>query len=307
MSNGLVIFSERQLLLLAMLATLVVGGYAVWQQNQLEAELVAQDAAYSASTTKLKQDKQELQEQLSNVRDKVVSLNEELEEAENELEDERERNDDLKEQVEEVTNSVGNLQKTVETEPELLKKYSRTFFLSENYRPESLAQIDDEYLAEDESLTVDKRVWPYLEDLLADAQDDGIDLLVTSAYRPFGQQASLNQRYTRTFGEGANQFSAQQGYSEHQLGTAVDFTTPNVNGQLTQEFANTKAFAWLQDNAYKYGFILSYPRGNQFYIFEPWHWRFVGEKLAEDLEDEGANFYEWSQRRIDTYRSEMFD
>ena len=307
MSNGLVIFSERQLLLLAMLATLVVGGYAVWQQNQLEAELIAQEEAYSASTTKLKQDKQELQEQLSNVRDKVVSLNEKLEEAENELEDERERNDDLKEQVEEVTNSVGNLQKTVETEPELLKKYSRTFFLSENYRPESLAQIDDEYLAEDESLTVDKRVWPYLEDLLADAQDDGINLLVTSAYRPFGQQASLNQRYTRTFGEGANQFSAQQGYSEHQLGTAVDFTTPNVGGKLTQEFANTEAFAWLQDNAHKYGFILSYPRGNQFYIFEPWHWRFVGEKLAEDLEDEGANFYEWSQRRIDTYRAEMFD
>jgi D-alanyl-D-alanine carboxypeptidase len=307
MSNGLFIFSERQLLLLAILATLVVGGYAVWQQNQLEAELIAQDAAYSASTTKLKKDKQELQEQLSNVRDKVVSLNEKLEEAENELEDERERNNDLKEQVEEVTDSVGNLQKTVETEPELLKKYSRTFFLSENYRPESLAQIDDEYLAEDESLTVDKRVWPYLEDLLADAQDDGIDLLVTSAYRPFGQQASLNQRYTRTFGEGANQFSAQQGYSEHQLGTAIDFTTPNVSGELIQEFANTKAFAWLQDNAYKHGFILSYPRGNQFYIFEPWHWRFVGEKLAEDLEDEGANFYEWSQRRIDEYRAEMFD
>jgi D-alanyl-D-alanine carboxypeptidase len=307
MRNGLFIFSERQLLLLAILATLVVGGYAVWQQNQLEAELIAQDAAYSASTTKLKQDKQELQEQLSNVRDKIVSLNEKLEEAENELEDERERNDDLKEQVEEVTNSVGNLQKTVETEPELLKKYSRTFFLSENYRPESLTQIDDEYLAEDESLTVDKRVWPYLEDLLADAQDDGINLLVTSAYRPFGQQASLNQRYTRTFGEGANRFSAQQGYSEHQLGTAVDFTTPNVGGELTQEFANTKAFAWLQDNAHKYGFILSYPRGNQFYIFEPWHWRFVGEKLAEDLEGENANFYEWSQRRIDTYRAEMFD
>ncbi|PSO45948.1 MAG: hypothetical protein BRC25_00310 [Parcubacteria group bacterium SW_6_46_9] len=307
MSNGLFIFSERLLLLIAILATLVIGGYAVWQQNQLEAELIAQDAAYSASTTKLKQDKQELQEQLSNVRDKVVSLNEKLEEAENELEDERERNNDLKEQVEEVTNSVGNLQKTVDTEPELLKKYSRTFFLSENYRPESLAQIDDEYLAEDESLTVDKRVWPYLEDLLADAQDDGINLLVTSAYRPFGQQASLNQRYTRTFGEGANQFSAQQGYSEHQLGTAVDFTTPNVNGKLTQEFANTNAFAWLQDNAHKYGFILSYPRGNQFYIFEPWHWRFVGEKLAEDLDDEGANFYEWSQRRIDTYRAEMFD
>jgi len=314
MTNNFLPSLERQLLIFTIFLTLAVGGYAVWKQNQLKKKLAAQDKAYSASTTELIEDKQELKEQLSSVREKVVSLNkeledteEDLEEAEDDLEDERERNDKLQEQVEEVTDSVGNLQNTVKTEPELLKKYSRTFFLSENYRPENLAQIDNQYLADDQSLTVDERVWPYLENLLADARGDGIDLLVTSAYRPFGEQANINDRYNRTFGSGANQFSAQQGYSEHQLGTTIDFTTPEVNGQLTQEFANTEAYEWLQDDAHKHGFILSYPEGNQFYIFEPWHWRFVGEKLAQDLDDANAKFYEWDQRRIDEYRAEMFD
>jgi len=301
------IFTERQLLLVLILLILVVGGFAVWQQNQLESRLIAKDAAYTASTTQLQQEKQDLKTRLSSVRKKVVSLNEELEDTEDDLDDERERNDELQDRVEEVTDSVGNLQNTVKTEPELLKKYSRTFFLNENYRPENLAQIDDEYLADDESLTVDERVWPDLEDLLDDAHDEGLDLLVTSAYRPFGEQAEINDRFNQTFGSGANQFSAQQGYSEHQLGTTIDFTTPELNGQLTQDFANTEAYEWLQDNADEYGFILSYPKGNQFYIFEPWHWRFVGEELAQDLDDEGANFYDWDQRRIDEYRGDMFD
>jgi D-alanyl-D-alanine carboxypeptidase len=299
--------SERQLLLILILLVLLVGGFAVWQQNQLESELIAQGAAYTASTTQLQQENQDLEAQLSSVREKVVSLNDELEDTEEDLEDERERNDELQDRVEEVTDSVGNLQNTVATEPELLKKYSRTFFLNENYRPENLAQIDDQYLADDESLTIDERIWPYLEDLLEDADDEGLDLLVTSAYRPFGEQAAINDRFNRTFGSGANQFSAQQGYSEHQLGTTIDFTTPEVNGQLTQDFASTEAYEWLQDNANEYGFILSYPEGNQFYIFEPWHWRFVGEELAQDLDDENASFYDWDQRRIDEYRGDMFD
>lgn len=290
---------QRRLLFVLIFLTLLIGGLAVNRQNQLEDTITQLKARYASTTQTLQAENQKLAGRLQSAQKRVSNLRDSLE-------DERERNDELEQRVEDVTDSLDKVQKTVQTEPELLKKYSRTFFLSENYKPESLAQIDQEYLdSDDESLTVDKRVWPYLEDLLEAAHDDGIQLLVTSAYRPFGEQAELNQQYLQTYGTGANQFSAAQGYSEHQLGTTIDFTTPTLKG-LSAEFADTKAYKWLQSNAHEYGFILSYPPGNQYYQFEPWHWRFVGKELASDLRQADASLYEWSQRKIDSYRSEMF-
>jgi D-alanyl-D-alanine carboxypeptidase len=110
-----------------------------------------------------------------------------------------------------------------------------------------------------------------------------------------------------TFGSGtANSFSADQGYSEHQLGTAVDFTTPAIGAVLTG-FDKTASYQWLQANAYKYGFVLSYPKGNGYFVFEPWHWRYVGVELATFLHDQGKNFYDLDQRTIDSYLIKFFD
>ncbi|NIQ05864.1 MAG: M15 family metallopeptidase, partial [Candidatus Korarchaeota archaeon] len=80
-----------------------------------------------------------------------------------------------------------------------------------------------------------------------------------------------------------------QGYSEHQLGTTVDLTTTEIGGPY-ESFAGTEAYEWLQKHAHRYGFILSYPEENEFYIFEPWHWRFVGTDLARDLERHDETF-----------------
>jgi D-alanyl-D-alanine carboxypeptidase len=99
----------------------------------------------------------------------------------------------------------------------------------------------------------------HLEDLLEDAADDDIELFATSGYRSFEEQIKIKSAYATTYGTGANAFSADQGYSEHQLGTAVDFLTSYTG--LTTAFENTQAFEWLQKNAYKYGFVLSYPKG----------------------------------------------
>src|SRR5690606_18737682 len=108
------------------------------------------------------------------------------------------------------------------------------------------------------------------------------------------------------YGSGANAFSADQGFSEHQLGTTVDFTTTGLGGGL-QGFGNTPAYQWLVQNAYKYGFVLSYPEDNAYYVFEPWHWRYVGEDLAEDLHDDDQHFYDLPQREIDQYLLHIFD
>jgi len=79
-----------------------------------------------------------------------------------------------------------------------------------------------------------------------------------------------------------------------------------VGANLTG-FENTEAYTWLQENAYKYGFVLSYPKGNGYYVFEPWHWRFVGKDLAIKLHREDKNFYDLDQRQIDEYLVSIFD
>ena len=129
-----------------------------------------------------------------------------------------------------------------------------------------------------------------------------------SAYRSFAEQRALKGDYTVTYGAGtANSFSADQGYSEHQLGTAVDFTNIKTGSSLTIKFGTTDSYQWLTANAYKYGFTLSYPENNYYYQFEPWHWRFVGVKLATMLHDTNKHFYDLSQRDIDQYLINIFD
>lgn len=204
--------------------------------------------------------------------------------------------------------TLGTLEKLSKTDPELLQKYSKVFFLNEHYAPERLAQIDKEFTYDENRIErVHALVAPYLEDLLEDAQDDDIELYVKSSYRSFTEQSKLKSAYTTTYGAGsANTFSADQGYSEHQLGTTVDFISIGQGGNLAG-FEKTAAYEWLRDNAHKYGFVLSYPPNNKYYIFEPWHWRFVGVELAKHLKDEGKYFYELEQREIDSYLAKLFD
>ena len=142
--------------------------------------------------------------------------------------------------------------------------------------------------------------------MLEDAEDDGVNLQVVSAFRSFATQKNLKATYLVRYGSGANTFSADQGYSEHQLGTTIDLSTKELDGVLSG-FDSTDAYAWLTDNAYKYGFILSYPHNNTYYQYEPWHWRFVGRELARDLHNDDKHFYDLDQREIDPYLVSIFD
>lgn len=245
----------------------------------------------------------------------ITDLNTELFSAKNEnldllnsLTEEKNRNDEFENQINKISGTVGTLEKLSKTDPELLQKYSKVYFLNEHYVPSELADIPKEYVyPEDKKLQFHAKAWPHLEDLLKDASEDDIDLRVISAYRSFGTQAALKTSYKITYGAGtANAFSADQGYSEHQLGTTVDFTTPTL-GSNFNGFASTEAYKWLRENAYRYGFILSYPKTNQYYQFEPWHWRFVGEDLARKLHNDEANFYDFDQRAINEYLVDIFD
>jgi len=263
------------------------------QEQQTVADLTRQLDAATQTITEQKQT--------------IETLEADLEATKDELRDTERALDNFEREYRDAINTVRNLDKLSQIDEELLRQYSRVSFLNENYVPKRLVEIDKKWLdatKTDEYFLAD--AWPFLKDLLKDAARDGVELRVLSAYRSFDEQAQLKGQYLVTYGEGANTFSADQGFSEHQLGTAVDFTTPEQPGQL-QGFEKTEAYTWLLDNAYKHGFILSYPEGNDFYVFEPWHWRFVGEDLARDLRRDKRTFYEVPQRELDTYRLNLFD
>ena len=284
-------------------ATAVLG-WLFMQKNNAYDDLSARHADTVASTsariteleTLLIDTRTLLEEQL----DKNVALS-------GNLEEEKNRNEEFAEQIGDISKTVGVLEKLSKTDEELLQKYSKVSFLNEHYIPSDLTNIDKEWLYnESETKQIHEKVEPFLEDMLEAALDDGVKIWVVSAYRSFGEQTSLKGAYTVTYGSGANTFSADQGFSEHQLGTTLDFTTEGIEGGL-EGFGDTEAHRWLLKNAHTYGFTLSYPENNSYYVFEPWHWRFVGVDLARDLNRADAHFYDWDQRKIDGYLISIFD
>ena len=236
------------------------------------------------------------------------NLKNDLEDLVEDYEDELDRNEEFEDQLMDLAGELDEFERLNEIDEELLSKYSKVSFLNENYVPSDIEKIDDDYILEgkdDQYFHGD--AMRFLERMFDAAERDDIDLKIISAYRSFDEQNELKGQFTEVFGTGANAFSADQGFSEHQLGTTVDITTPAVGGTF-ESFGQTKAFEWLQDNAHKYGFILSYPEDNTFYVYEPWHWRFVGRDLARDLDrDDDRTFYTLDQREINKYLLEFFD
>lgn len=211
-------------------------------------------------------------------------------------------------QVQELSSTVAALNKLASTDKQLLEKYSSVYFLNENYIPQNLSQIDPTWTAPGvKPQQILSGIQSHVYDLLDAAKKDGIEMKIRSAYRSFSEQASIKSSYTVTYGAGtANSFSADQGYSEHQLGTTVDLASAQ-NKYVLSGFDSTKAYGWMQQHAYEYGFVLSYPRGNSHFIFEPWHWRYVGVQLATRLHAEHKTLYDLDQRTIDTYLATFFD
>lgn len=250
-----------------------------------------------------------------NLSDTIAILNQNLsltKEEQDKLRDvlsfEQQRLEAQGQRINSISGTVGTLEKLTYTDEELLKKYSKIYFLNEHYVPAKLSRIDPRYTYQGrDDIQIHTSVLPFLEALLKANPDPDFDLRVISSYRSFGTQSSLKSNYTVTYGAGtANQFSADQGYSEHQLGTTVDFTTVRTGGDFGS-FDGTSDYKWLLENAHKYGFTLSYPESNSYYQFEPWHWRFVGVKLATKLYNEGKHFYDLEQREIDAYLVSIFD
>lgn len=139
------------------------------------------------------------------------------------------------------------------------------------------------------SMQLRAKALEHLEKLYQAAAGDGVELAIRSAYRSYSTQKGLFEDYASRYGEEeANRFSARPGQSEHQLGTAVDFGGTAVDFKAA--YGETPQGQWLAENAWRFGFALSYPAGKEHitgYIFEPWHYRYIGVAAAAEWKNSG--------------------
>lgn len=150
-------------------------------------------------------------------------------------------------------------------------------FLAQDFKPADIESLEknDFYVFYRNDLSLRTPAEKALRIMAEGAKNDGITLLVSSTFRSYDYQKIVYERNVRESGEEiANRESAKPGTSQHQLGTAVDF------GSITDEYAETKAGKWLYENAWKYGWSLSFPQGYEEvtgYRWECWHFRYVGK------------------------------
>lgn len=169
--------------------------------------------------------------------------------------------------------------------------------ISEQFEPE-LEEVQGVY-------KMDARVAPVMRQMIADAKNQGVDLMVCSAYRPYSSQLRnfeasvaryIQAGYSREQAETETlRLIAAPGSSEHQTGLAADIVTPAYQS-LDDGYAETAAAHWLKANAAGYGFILRYPSDKTEFThidFEPWHYRYVGEEAAREIMSQGICLEEY--------------
>lgn len=153
--------------------------------------------------------------------------------------------------------------------------------------------------------SLDYRVTPHYDKMIAAAEADGISLIPVSGYRSVERQRTNFERKIKLYMDKgyskaeatrlASEIVLMPSTSEHNAGLAMDFGT-NGNYTLDENFAKTEAFRWLSENAADYGFILRYPEDAQditMVTYEPWHWRYVGVENAKKIKASGITLEEY--------------
>lgn len=168
----------------------------------------------------------------------------------------------------------------------LVNKYNK---LNSSFKPSKLVELDKcsdggQYLAEEAKLAYDK--------LCTASIKEGLKIGVTSSYRSYESQQDIYATYLKSNGQDyVDKYVATPGYSEHQTGLALD-----VKSTVSSPFAKTKEYAWMKNNAYKYGFILRYPDEKEDITgFNPeaWHFRYVGEEIAKYVYENDITYDEY--------------
>lgn len=176
---------------------------------------------------------------------------------------------------------------------------NRQYRLSEDYVPSDLVPVEVPLIFPDHPEINQLRMpaADALKEMFASAEEEGVILYARSGYRSYGTQEIQYSSYVEANGEeAASRFSAPAGASEHQTGLAMDVTSESVGYELLESFGETPEGEWVRENAHAYGFIIRYHDGKEDitgYMYEPWHLRYVGEELAQDIYDSGLTYEEY--------------
>jgi zinc D-Ala-D-Ala carboxypeptidase len=189
---------------------------------------------------------------------------------------------------------------------DLLTIVTQTYGLSRAYAPQDLVPLAD-YLPQSVTMGLPNEVRGIIIEPLTRLVNDMIAAAlrptIISGYRSYSAQAIAYEKWATQYPEHVNIISAPPGHSEHQLGTVVDFGSPELpeivgdpDIEFHTYFYQTSEGQWLLANAHKYGFTLSYPREafeiTGFY-YEPWHYRYVGVELASLLYESERSLTEY--------------
>lgn len=169
----------------------------------------------------------------------------------------------------------------------LVNKYYK---LDEDYIPDDLIEINKKYSVKG---MIKKEVADAFMIMCEDALKLNLHIINASSYRSYKRQKELYNKAYKERQEKADLTLARPGHSEHQTGLAMDFRNLEFDIDC---FGNTEESIWLLDNAYKYGFILRYPKDKEHltgYNYEPWHYRYVGVDAATYIHDNDITFDEY--------------
>lgn len=155
------------------------------------------------------------------------------------------------------------------------------------YIPQNLVKMSTSSSTKDICLI--KEAKEYFELMVSDAKRENLNIKASSGFRDYNYQKTLFDNAIKNGNDDVDVSIAKAGYSEHQLGTAVDITSSSINyDSASGNFYKTAESDWLKENAYLYGFIQSYPLGKEDitgYKSEPWHYRYVGIENAKEIKD----------------------
>ena len=152
--------------------------------------------------------------------------------------------------------------------------------LNNDYIPNNLVKVENvDYIQrENETMLINEETFYYYMLLYKDALKNDLDLTIFSAYRSYEKQNKIWQNNPN------ENYVARPGQSEHQTGLAIDISRRDIG--LTSNFMFTNEYLYLKNNAHRFGFINRYPMDKEIitgYLFEPWHYRFVGVDIATEI------------------------
>lgn len=190
--------------------------------------------------------------------------------------------------------SYYELDKETDLNQEYLILVNKFYHLESTYEPNDLVDITSKYYY-GSNHKIRKAVYEAFIEMWNAANEEGIYLIINSAYRNYQEQEEVYNYYKDSNGTSyADSIAARPGYSEHQTGLSLDiFSKDNTT---TSNFGDSKAYTWLTNNAYKYGFIQRYQEGKENitgFAAESWHWRYVGVSAATYIHDNDITFDEY--------------